>query len=140
MNKLLLLMLATFHIGVSIATAEEISLLNKGDFTWETTAEGVAFAPLQGDRFKEAYQALVNLPAGTVSPPHIKTANMYGMLLEGEMIHYPAGADPKKAIKIKAGSYYRIASGFAHVSACISETACIAYLYQDGPFDFKPVK
>ena len=63
------------------AGAEPITLLGSDDFAWETTPEGVAFASLQGDRFAESYQALVRLPAGTVSPPHVKTANMYLSLI-----------------------------------------------------------
>lgn len=121
------------------ATAGPITLLGSNDFAWETTPEGVAFASLQGDRFAESYQALVRLPAGTVSPPHVKTANMYGVMLQGEMIHYLLDEDPAAARKMGPGSFYSINSGTAHVSACVSEAPCIAYLYQDGAFDFLPV-
>lgn len=119
--------------------AEQITLLGSDDFAWETTPEGVAFASLQGDRFAESYQALVRLPAGTVSPPHVKTANMYGVMLQGEMIHYLSDEDPAAARRMGPGSFYSINSGAAHVSACVSEVPCIAYLYQDGAFDFLPV-
>ena len=122
------------------ASAEPIQLLGSGDFDWQTTPEGVAFAALKGDRFSEPYQALVRLPAGTVSPPHVKTANMFGVMLEGEMIHYGHDEDPETARKMGPGSFYSIAAGTAHISACVSETPCIAYLYQDGVFDFLPVK
>ncbi len=122
------------------ATAEEITLLGETDFAWERTPEGVSFAPLQGDRFTEAYQALVELPAGTVSPPHVKSANMYGVMLQGEMIHYPSGGDPETARTIGPGAFYSIPSGLAHVSACVSDIPCVAYLYQDGAFDFVPVQ
>ncbi len=121
------------------AGAEPITLLGSDDFEWETTPEGAAFASLQGDRFAESYQALVRLPAGTVSPPHIKTANMYGVLLQGEMIHYLSDEAPAAARRMGPGSFYSINSGAAHVSACVSEAPCIAYLYQDGAFDFLPV-
>ena len=121
------------------AHAEPIRLLNPGDFEWNATPEGVAFAALQGDRFSEAYQALVRLPAGTVSPPHVKTANMYGVMLEGEMIHYSQDENPEDARRMGPGSFYSIAAGTAHISACVSETPCVAYLYQDGAFDFLPV-
>jgi len=122
------------------AGAEPITLLGSDDFAWETTPEGVAFASLKGDRFAGSYQALVRLPAGTVSPPHVKTANMYGVMLQGEMIHYLSGEDPAAARRIGSGSFYSIDSGAAHVSACVSEAPCIAYLYQDGAFDFLPVQ
>lgn len=122
------------------ATAGDITLLNSDEFAWERTPEGVSFAPLQGDRFAEAYQALVELPPGTISPRHVKSANMYGVMLQGEMIHYSSGATPQDAQRMGPGSYYAIPSGLAHVSACVSDDPCIAYLYQDGAFDFLPVQ
>lgn len=118
------------------ANAEQITLLNSNDFVWKTTPEGVAFAALQGDRFAGSYQALVRLPAGTVSPPHVKSANMYGVMLQGKMIHYARSEDSKTARKIGPGSFYSISSGVAHISACVSDVPCVAYLYQDGAFDF----
>lgn len=121
------------------AVAEQITLLDAEDFVWEKTPEGVAFAALQGDRFAEPYQALVQLPVGTISPPHVKTANMYGVLLQGEMIHYASDQTPDTARKIGPGSFYSIAAGTSHISACVSDTPCVAYLYQDGAFDFLPV-
>jgi quercetin dioxygenase-like cupin family protein len=131
--------IATLLAPIS-ANAEQITLLDSNDFSWETTPEGVAFAALQGDRFAESYQALVRLPAGTVSPPHVKSANMYGIMLQGEMKHYAHGEEPETARKIGAGSFYSISSGMAHISACVSEEPCVTYLYQDGAFDFLPVQ
>ena len=122
------------------AHAEQITLLNADDYVWETTPEGVAFSALQGDRFAEPYQALVRLPGGTISPPHVKSANMFGVMLQGEMIHYANGDDPDAAKVIRPGSYYTISSGVAHISACVSNEPCIAYLYQDGAFDFLPIE
>ncbi len=131
--------IATLLAPVS-ASAEQITLLASSDFAWETTPEGVAFVALQGDRFAGSYQALVKLPAGTVSPPHVKSANMYGVMLQGEMIHHASGGNPETARKIGPGSFYSISSGMAHVSACVSDVPCVAYLYQDGAFDFLPVQ
>ncbi|SCZ60913.1 protein of unknown function [Epibacterium ulvae] len=122
--------------GAAIAETTDIQLLSTDDLDWTQTSEGVAFAALKGDRFAEPYQAMVRLPAGTVSPPHVKTANMYGVLLQGEMIHYAINEDPETVRKIGPGSFYAIAGGLAHTSACVSETPCLAYLYQDGAFDF----
>ena len=131
---------AALLFAATLAHSDPIRLLSSDDYQWETTPEGVAFATLEGDRFAESYQALVRLPAGTISPPHVKTANMYGIMLQGEMIHYIDGDDPEAARRIGPGSFYGIARGTPHVSACVSETECIAYLYQDGPFDFLPVQ
>lgn len=122
------------------AWADEITLIDASNFAWESTPEGVAFAPLQGDRFEESYQAMVRLPAGIISPPHVKSANMFGVMLQGEMIHYANGEDPDVAQIIGAGPFYMIPKSLAHVSACVSTTPCIAYLYQDDAFDFVPVQ
>lgn len=119
--------------------AGQITLMNEDDYVWETTPEGVAFAALQGDRFAEPYQALVRLPGGTVSPLHVKSANMFGVVLQGKMLHYASGEDPTSASQIGPGSFYRIPHDLAHISACISQDPCVTYLYQDGAFDFTPV-
>lgn len=124
----------------SAGVADQITLIGADDFDWEVTPEGVAFASLQGDRFQESYQAMVRLPAGTVSPPHIKSANMFGVMLQGEMIHYASDEDPDTAQIIGSGSFYSVPSGLAHISACVSVEPCIAYLYQDAAFDFSPVQ
>lgn len=136
-QKILLLLCTS--LLTSPAFAESIDLVASGDFVWETTPEGVAFAPLQGDRFQEPYQAMVRLPGGTISPPHVKSANMSGVMLEGEMIHYPQGTNPETAKAVGPGAFYFIPAGMAHVSACISAVPCVVYLYQDNAFDFKLV-
>lgn len=138
MDNLLLITAIALTTVTTHVHAEPIRLLGSDDFAWQTTAEGVGFAALQGDRFVESYQASVRLPAGTVSPPHVKSANMFGVMLEGTMIHYAIDVDPDAARRMGPGSYYSIAAGTEHISACVSDTPCIAYLYQDGAFDFLP--
>lgn len=106
---------------------------------WAETPEGVGFAPLVGDRFEEPYMAMVRLPAGTVSPAHVKSANMFGIMIEGTMTHVAAGADPSAAVPLSQGAFYMVPEGLAHVSRCVSEEPCVTFLYQDGKFDFLPV-
>ncbi len=105
---------------------------------WEVTPEGVAFAPLQGDRFKSAYMAMVKLPAGLVSPVHIKTANMYGLVVSGEITNTDVHGNGD--VSLGVGSFYEIPAGLPHVSKCVSEVDCVTFLYQDGKFDFLPVE
>lgn len=123
----------------SFAQAQEpIQNAPASELAWETTPEGVAFAALVGDRFAEPYMAMVRLPAGLVSPAHVKTANMFGVVVSGAMTHVLAGADPSKGRILPPGSFYRISAGVAHISSCVSESECVAFLYQDGKFDFLP--
>ncbi len=122
----------------AIAAENHIITQPLPQLNWATTPEGVAFAPLQGDRFVEDYMAMVRLPAGLVSPPHIKSANMFGIVIEGvmtHMLHDEAGIPTP----LPSGAFYKIPKDLPHVSACISDTPCITFLYQDGKFDFLPV-
>lgn len=139
MLKLNILIALCATLPAAPLAAEKINVIGAAELTWSTTPEGVAFAALEGDRFSEPYQAMVRLPAGTVSPIHVKSANMSGVMLEGEMIHYADGTDPDLAVPIGPGAFYRIPAGLAHVSACVSPDPCVVYLYQDGAFDFVPV-
>lgn len=140
MNIALKLTLGLFLGAIGpVQAGSGITLLNMDQLNWDETPEGVAFAALEGDRFKTEYMAIVRLPAGTVSPPHIKSATMYGVMIKGEMIHVVLGQPTDSAQRVRAGAYYRIPAGVAHISSCVSETVCETFLYQDGAFDFLPV-
>ncbi|MEP3345600.1 MAG: DUF4437 domain-containing protein [Litoreibacter sp.] len=116
----------------------QITNLPTSQLDWQTTPEGVAFAALEGNRFESAYMAMVRLPAGLASPPHVKTANMFGIVVEGEMTHV-AHVNPQTAPVLSAGAFYKIPKDLPHVSSCVSDVPCVAFLYQDGQFDFLPV-
>ena len=118
---------------------EAITNIPVAQLDWMRTDEGVAFASLVGDRFVEPYMAMVHLPTGLVSPAHVKTANMFGVVISGTMTHTAVGVDPSSEILLPEGSFYMVPAGLAHVSRCVSETDCITFLYQDGEFDFLPV-
>ncbi len=120
------------------AIAEDIVLIDANDLNWTVTPEGVAFAPLESDRFTEPYRAMVNLPLGTTSPAHMKSAAMVGVMIAGKMRHYAVG-QAADAQDIGPGGFYRIPAGPPHVSACVSAAPCVTYLFQDAPFDFLPV-
>lgn len=118
---------------------DQITNTPSSQLQWETTKEGVGFAALQGDRFAGAYMAMVKLPAGLVSPAHIKSADMHGMVVSGTITNIAMGADPTSEVELATGSYYKIPAGLPHISKCVSKVDCITFLYQDGKFDFLPV-
>jgi len=123
--------------GVSLAS-ERIINTPAQSLKWQKTPEGVAFASLVGDRFNEAYMAMVKLPGGLVSPPHVKSANMFGVMVSGAMVHKALGENSSPVLHV--GSFYKIPKNVPHISKCISNEDCITFLYQDGKFDFLPVK
>lgn len=133
------LSITLFAAGVPYANAATIINSPASHLNWETSDEGVGFAPLTGDRFNEAYMAMVRLPAGLVSPAHIKSSNMFGVVVSGTLTHLAVGADPSSEVPLSEGSFYKVPAGIAHISKCVSETDCITFLYQDGKFDFLPI-
>ncbi|MEP1934765.1 MAG: hypothetical protein ABJN75_00595 [Hoeflea sp.] len=131
-----------FMIGAVPAWAAEpsvITLQPQPQLNWEVTPEGVGFAALEGNRFEESYMAMVRLPGGLVSPIHVKSAAMHGIIVSGQMVHVAANEDGSSETILEAGDYYEIPAGLAHLSKCVSKTDCVTFLYQDGPFDFLPV-
>jgi len=129
----------TLAAAACAAGEKEIVSAAAGELNWEKTDEGVGFAPLVGDRFVESYMAMVRLPAGLVSPAHVKTSNMFGVVVSGTMIHVVAGQEPSEELLLPEGSFYKIPAHLPHISKCVSETDCITFLYQDGNFDFLPI-
>lgn len=126
--------------AVPLRAAQDVVISNfpSASLNWETTKEGVGFAPLIGDRFAEPYMAMVRLPAGLVSPSHVKSANMFGVVLSGTISHIAVGADPSTEVLLPKGSFYKVPAGLGHVSKCLSKEECITFVYQDGKFDFLP--
>jgi len=134
-----LILSATPLVPALALATDAIKSLPASELAWESTPEGVAFAPLKGNRFKESYMTMVRLPAGLVSPAHTKTANMFGVMISGAMVHTVVGADLTEEIVLAEGSFYTIPKNVPHVSKCVSTVDCVTFLYQDGKFDFVPV-
>lgn len=124
----------------TIHAEDNIQRIPEDLLQWAATPEGVAFAPLVGDRFVESYMAMIKLPAGLVSPAHSKTSNMFGVMISGSMTHSVDGVDSKNEVILPAGSFYKIPKNVPHISKCVSATDCITFLYQDGKFDFLPAQ
>ena len=107
----------------------DIQRVPAADLAFDTTQEGVGFAALEGDRFSEPYMAMVRLPAGLASPVHKKSANMFGVIVEGEMVHFVKDDNSGKAIRLGPGSYYKIPKDVPHISQCVSSVECVTFLY-----------
>ena len=134
-------LLAVGALGLSSEATEPTAIISipSAQLDWEITDEGVAFAPLVGERFEEPYMAMVQLPAGLVSPAHTKSSNMFGVVVSGTFVHVLAEARPGDEVLLPVGSFYKIPANLPHISKCVSDTDCVTFLYQDGKFDFLPI-
>jgi nicotinic acid phosphoribosyltransferase len=45
------------------------------------------------------------LLGGLVSPAHVKTANMFGVVVSGAMVHAAVGADPSAEVRLPDGKF-----------------------------------
>ncbi len=138
MRTLSILALVTTATSASMANADAITAITPAALDWVETPKGVAFADLHGTRMSEPYMSMVRLPGGTVSPPHIKSANMFGVMISGTMTHVSATA-ADAGTQLSAGAFYLVPANLPHVSSCVSTEPCVTFLYQDGAFDFLPV-
>lgn len=135
------LVATTVFSGTTVLAGEAAEIVNTpaSEMPWETTEEGVGFAALDGDRFTEPYMAMVRLPAGLVSPAHVKSSSIFGVVVSGTITHVAVDVGSSTERPLPEGSFYKVPAGLAHVSKCVSETDCVTFLYQDGKFDFLPV-
>ncbi len=67
---MVVLIVTVLNFTSAIATSNLIVNLPSQSLDGKTMPQGVSFAALSGDRFKESYMAMVKLPAGIESPVH----------------------------------------------------------------------
>lgn len=94
-------------------------------------------APVYGDASKGAHGTLIRLPAGMVSPKHMHSAEVRGVVIAGEVAHtFDDGADKW----LKPGSYFVQPAKMMHVSKCKAGAECIMMVMQDKKMDLVPDK
>lgn len=94
----------------------------------------VQFADAYGSRDVGPQGTFGKFPANFETPEHIHTYSYRAVVLKGEMTNPFDGE--KDAPIMKAGSYWSVAAGHKHTTACVSDTPCEFFMYTDKPFDF----
>jgi hypothetical protein len=101
---------------------------------------GPKMANASGDYKKGPYAGLLKIPGGFTSPMHTHTGEYEAIQVLGTSTHWIEGEDGKSAKKMTPGSYWKMPSKVAHVSACAAGADCVILLMQKTKFDFKDVK
>lgn len=129
---------ATFAAATSTAvqaadeTASAILLEESKNFV--TVFGPVQFADAYGSRDVGPQGTFGKFPANFETPEHIHTYSYRAVVLKGEMTNPFDGEE--NALIMKAGSYWSVAAGHKHTTACVSDTPCEFFMYTDKPFDF----
>lgn len=129
---------ATLLLGAGAAAAgPAIETATPDALAWDATPKGVAFAPLVCDRFAEPHMAMVRLPAGLVSPPHVRSAAMFDVMIVVEKTHVVEGGDPEIAPRLGTGALHQARACDTFVR--VADLDRVAILHQGGAFGLPPV-
>jgi len=96
----------------------------------------VQFADAYGDRETGFHGTFGSFPGGFETPKHVHTHGYRAIVLKGEMTN-PFGDEENPPV-MKPGSFWAVAAGESHTTACVSETPCEFFMYGGENFDFIP--
>jgi quercetin dioxygenase-like cupin family protein len=98
--------------------------------------KGPSLSVVFGDPKTGPVGFIIEVPAGGVSPIHSHTASYHAVVLDGAPYHWlPHEKD--NADGFGNGTYWMQPGGYNHGDRCNSDTPCHAFVYFDGPLDFK---
>jgi hypothetical protein len=101
----------------------------------DATGKALLAAPAYGDLSKGPHGTFIRMPAGFASRVHRHHADYWGVVISGVAVNAaPEVAD--QAPPLPAGSYWLQKGDEAHVTRCISATACVFFISQQGAFDY----
>ena len=98
----------------------------------------IAMAHAFGDRGKGAHGSFGTFPANFATPFHTHIGAYRAVVIEGQMTNPFDGEDNPPVMS--PGSYWSVAAGATHATACVSDVPCKFFFWADGAFDFTPVK
>ena len=124
---------------VDMPEQKEATYTRASDVAWANSDLGVKLFGVFGDSSKGPHITYVKFKAGQATPPHTHTGSYTGVILEGTGRHYLPGR-PETKMDLPIGSTWFMPANVEHVSECMPGSECIFVVYQQGHFDFHPVK
>lgn len=94
----------------------------------------VEFADAFGSRETGPHGTFGKFPAGFETPSHTHSHGYRAIVLKGEMTNPFAGEESPAVMQ--PGSYWSVAAGDEHTTACVSDTPCEFLMWGDRNFDF----
>jgi len=94
----------------------------------------VEFADAFGDRAAGPHGTFGKFPAGFETPVHIHSHGYRAVVLSGQMTNPFEGEENPPVME--PGSYWSVAAGDKHTTACVSDTPCEFLMWGDSDFDF----
>tara|TARA_R110002074_G_scaffold164949_2_gene324883 strand:+ start:209 stop:634 length:426 start_codon:yes stop_codon:yes gene_type:complete len=101
-------------------------------------ADPIQFAVVSGDLQAGPQGTFGRFPANFETPNHIHSHAYRAVVVSGEMTNPFKGEATSPVMKV--GSYWSVAAGAEHSTACVSDTPCEFFMFADEGFDFTPVE
>ena len=98
---------------------------------------GVRMATLWGDPARGPFGALLEVPAGFVSPMHHHSNDERVVMLRGTSVHWTEGESRETAPRMTTGDAMLMPAGVNHVSAATDDEDCLEFITMEGRFDFE---
>ena len=103
------------------------------DIKWEPFAlPGSKQAKLWGDPDKGEHGALYMWPAGTTAPLHHHSHGDHVVIIAGTLVLQTEGGAVEE---MTPGSYFSMAGGVKHTTACKAGLDCVFFVHREGKFD-----
>lgn len=96
----------------------------------------VQFADAFGSRENGPHGTFGKFPGGFETPDHTHSHGYQAVVLEGQMTN-PFEGETNPPV-MGPGSYWAVAAGEAHTTACVSEEPCVFLMWGGQDFDFLP--
>ncbi len=108
------------------------------ELSWTEVSKGRSVSPVYGDMKAGKHITFIRFAPGMRTVPHTHSNDYVGIVVKGTARHYQPGF-PETETVLPAGSHWTIPGEVVHISECLPGSECVFAIYQEAPFDRKPV-
>lgn len=140
MKRLALKTAAVFIALASAAHAQEPvenTVVTQDARAFFVVSDPIKFAVVSGDLQAGPQSTFGRFPANFETPNHTHSHAYRAVVISGEMTNPFDGETTPPTMK--AGSFWSVAAGAKHSTACVSSVPCEFFMFADEGFDFTPV-
>ena len=113
--------------------------ISVSELSWTEVSKGRSVSPVYGDMKTGKHITFIRFASGMKTVPHTHSNDYVGIVVKGTARHYQPGF-PETETVLPAGSHWAIPGGVVHISECLLGSECVFAIYQEAPFDRKPVE
>lgn len=114
------------------------TVVTEGSREFFVSADPIQLAVVSGDLQAGPHATFGRLPANYETSIHVHTHGYRAVVMSGEMTNpFKGELDPPI---MKPGSFWSVAGGAEHSTACVSDVPCEFFMFAENGLDFTPVE